>query len=157
MFPLLLNGCTLIPELEKSEFPAPPLYPDGLGYDPALMNESTAPLLSDIAWRNFFRNDSLKTLIAIELKKNRDLQTATLAIAEPLSAVSTFDDRVRAQANLVAATDEATRLSQLRYDTGVDNYLTVLGARRELYAVRQGIISLENAKIALYKAVGGDR
>lgn len=82
LFLLLLNGCTLTPELEKKEFPAPPLYPEGQGYDPALISESTAPVLSDIAWRNFFRDDALKALIAIGLKNNRDLRSATLAIAE---------------------------------------------------------------------------
>jgi outer membrane protein TolC len=47
----------------------------------------------------------------------------------------------------------------MRYDAGVENYLSVLDARRALYAARQGVIRQKaseiKAKISLYKAVGG--
>jgi multidrug efflux system outer membrane protein len=79
---VLLSGCTLIPGLSDPPSPVPPLYPTGEGYDPALMNEATAPKLSDIAWPNFFQNETVKTLIRVGLEKNRDLKTAALAIAE---------------------------------------------------------------------------
>ena len=78
----LLSGCTLIPGLEDPPSPAPPLYPTGDGYDPALMNKTTAPKLSDIAWPNFFRNATVQTLIRVGLQYNRDLKTAALTIAE---------------------------------------------------------------------------
>lgn len=110
--------------------------------------------------KNTLNLAEIRTDIAV-LDYENTIETAFREVADALSAVSTYDRRVRAQADLVAAAEDATRLSQLRYDTGIDNYLTVLDARRELYAARQGIISLKNdkinAKIALYKAVGGGR
>jgi multidrug efflux system outer membrane protein len=101
-----------------------------------------------------------------EIRKNmavldyeRAIETAFREVADALSAVSTLDDRVRAQADLVEATKAASRLSQMRYDAGVENYLSVLDARRALYAARQGVIRQKadeiKAKIALYRAVGG--
>lgn len=109
-----------------------------------------------------------KSLDVAEIRKNRavleyerTIEKAFREVADALSAVSTYDDQVKAQADLVAATESATRLSQLRYDAGVENYLTVLDARRQLYAARQALIrqkmSEMKARISLYKAVGGGR
>ena len=47
----------------------------------------------------------------------------------------------------------------MRYNQGVDSYLTRLDAQRSLFSARQSLIStrlalLEN-QVALYKAVGG--
>jgi multidrug efflux system outer membrane protein len=96
----------------------------------------------------------------IEIVNYEDtIQTAFREVMDALSAVSTFDDRVRAQENLVDATATATRLSNIRYQNGIENYLTVLDAKRELYRAEQGIIIQKaaemQAKINLYQALGG--
>jgi multidrug efflux system outer membrane protein len=95
------------------------------------------------------------------LDYERSIETAFREVADALSAVSTYDERVTAQADLVAATEAATRLSELRYNAGVESYLSVLDAKRQLYAARQEVIRQKaaglKAKISLYKAVGGGR
>lgn len=118
------------------------------------------PIFTGGRLKNSLDLAQIRTDIAV-LNYERTIETAFREVADALSEVSSYDDRVRAQTDLVTATEEATRISQLRYDTGVENYLTVLDARRELYAARQGAISLKDAqikaKIALYRAVGGGR
>jgi multidrug efflux system outer membrane protein len=55
--------------------------------------------------------------------------------------------------------EETYRLASARYDSGIDDYLTVLDAQRSLYAAQQGLILARLAKlnnaVALYKALGG--
>ena len=47
----------------------------------------------------------------------------------------------------------------LRYNKGIDSYLSVLDAQRSLYAAQQGLIALHLARLAnqvtLYKVLGG--
>ena len=66
---------------------------------------------------------------------------------------------MQAQTDLVTATREYYDLAQQRYDEGVDNYLIVLDARRELFAARQALLSYQlqhlNSEVALYRALGG--
>ena len=78
---------------------------------------------------------------------------------DSLAAVSTYVDRIAAQQDLINATENASDLSRLRFDTGVENYLSVLDAERALYSARQNYIQQKaaqiNAKIDLYRSVGG--
>ncbi|MNR46610.1 Toluene efflux pump outer membrane protein TtgF precursor [compost metagenome] len=50
-------------------------------------------------------------------------------------------------------------MARQRYDEGVDNYLAVLDAQRELFAAQQQLLSDRLAQlssdVALYKALGG--
>ena len=54
---------------------------------------------------------------------------------------------------------ETYRLSNSRYNMGIDSYLSVLDAQRSLYAAQQGLVSLHLAKLAnqvtLYAVLGG--
>ena len=87
------------------------------------------------------------------------IEVAFREVSDALSAVSTFDERVRAQSDLVAAATRRTELSTMRYDAGIENYLAVLDSKRELYTAQQNLILQKageiNSKITLYKAVGG--
>jgi len=60
---------------------------------------------------------------------------------------------------LVAAAEQAQRLSQARYDAGLDSFLTLLDARRTAYTARQSLVSTQLAQqsnqVALYKVLGG--
>ena len=64
-----------------------------------------------------------------------------------------------AQQSLVNATAEAYRLSNLRYEKGIDIYLNVLDAQRSLYIAREELIIIRLAKLAnqvqLYAVLGG--
>jgi multidrug efflux system outer membrane protein len=87
------------------------------------------------------------------------IQTAFREVSDALAARGTYGDQVKAQLDLVAATTDSLKLSQMRFSAGVDNYLPVLDAQRSLYAAEQVLLGLKQARLAqqatLYKALGG--
>jgi multidrug efflux system outer membrane protein len=87
------------------------------------------------------------------------IQSAFREVADALAVRGTVDQQVSAQQSLVNAVAETYRLSQSRYDKGIDNYLSVLDAQRSLYAAQQVLVSLRLAKLAntvrLYAVFGG--
>jgi outer membrane protein, multidrug efflux system len=87
------------------------------------------------------------------------IQTAFREVSDALSARGTYIDQRRAQQALVAADADAYRLAQMRFRSGVDNYLATLDAQRSLYAAQQGLVAVRQAELAnqvtLYKALGG--
>jgi multidrug efflux system outer membrane protein len=87
------------------------------------------------------------------------IQSAFRDAADALAARGTMDQQVEAQQSLVHAVAETYRLSNSRYDMGIDSYLSVLDAQRSLYAAQQGLVSLRLAELAsrvkLYAALGG--
>src|SRR5690554_2566114 len=89
----------------------------------------------------------------------QSIQNAFREVADGLAAQGTYVAQVQAQTDLVAATREYYDLAQQRYDEGIDNYLIVLDARRELFAARQALLSYQlqhlNSEVALYRALGG--
>lgn len=89
----------------------------------------------------------------------QSIQNAFREVADGLAAQGTYVAQVQAQTDLVTATREYYDLAQQRYDEGVDNYLIVLDARRELFAARQALLSYQlqhlNSEVALYRALGG--
>jgi multidrug efflux system outer membrane protein len=89
----------------------------------------------------------------------RTIQRAFREVADALAVSGTVDEQVAAQESLVHAVAETYRLSQVRYDKGIDSYLSVLDAQRSLYAAQQGLVSLHLARlasqVALYAALGG--
>lgn len=89
----------------------------------------------------------------------RTVQVAFREVADALAVRGTIRQRVEAQARLAAAAERAQRLSQARYDRGVDSYLTALDANRTLYGARQTLLAARLAeelnRVELYKALGG--
>lgn len=89
----------------------------------------------------------------------RAIQNAFREVADALAADSTVDEQVAAQQSLVNAVAETYRLATLRYDKGLDSYLSVLDAQRSLYVAQQVLVSLELAQLAsqvrLYAVLGG--
>jgi len=87
------------------------------------------------------------------------IQSAFRDVADALAMRGTVDQQARAQQSLVDAVAETYRLSNTRYNMGIDNYLSVLDAQRSLYAAQQGLVSLRLAKLSsqvrLYAALGG--
>ena len=87
------------------------------------------------------------------------IQSAFREVADALAIRGTVDQQVSAQQSLVHASAETYRLSNSRYDKGIDSYLSVLDAQRSLYAAQQGLVSLRLAKLAnqvdLYAVLGG--
>lgn len=87
------------------------------------------------------------------------IQTAFREVADGLAQRGTIDEQLEAQQSLTNATAESFRLSQARYDKGVDSYLTVLDSQRSLYTAQQNLIGVRLVRLAnlvtLYKVLGG--
>lgn len=87
------------------------------------------------------------------------IQIAFRDVADALAVYGTMDRRVESQRSLVDAVAATYRLSKIRYEKGIDSYLSVLDAQRSLYAAQQGFVSLRLAKLAnqvrLYAVLGG--
>jgi len=87
------------------------------------------------------------------------VQTAFREVADALATRATISDRVAAQERLVEAASATQRLTQARYDRGVDSYLSLLDAQRTLYSARQTLLAAQLARatnrVELYRALGG--
>ncbi|MCG2773239.1 MAG: TolC family protein [Desulfobacterales bacterium] len=87
------------------------------------------------------------------------IQAAFREVADALARRGTMGDQMKAQQSLVDATSKTYRLSNLRYEKGIDIYLNVLDAQRSLYNAQQGLIAIQLAKLAnrvkLYAVLGG--
>ncbi len=77
---LVLAGCSLAPKYERPAAPVPGVYP-GVGATQAV---SALPVSAsaDLGWRDFFRDEQLKALIAFALENNRDLRIAVGRVEE---------------------------------------------------------------------------
>ena len=87
------------------------------------------------------------------------IQTAFREVADALAAKGTIEEQLAAQQSLTEAVEVTYRLSNLRYEKGIDSFLGVLDAHRSLYAAQQGLISTRLAQLAarvnLYSVLGG--
>src|SRR5690606_936601 len=87
------------------------------------------------------------------------IQTAFREVADGLAAQETYTRQVRAQRSLLESSEDYYRLAERRYRAGVDNYLTLLDAQRQLYSVQQQLIADRLAQLTsevnLFKAMGG--
>jgi outer membrane protein, multidrug efflux system len=89
----------------------------------------------------------------------RAIQGAFREVADALARRGTLGDQLEAQQSLLEATEKTYRLSNARYEKGIDIYLNVLDAQRSLYAAQQGLIAIHLAKLSnqvrLYAVLGG--
>jgi multidrug efflux system outer membrane protein len=87
------------------------------------------------------------------------IQTAFREVADALAARGTLLQQLEAQRALVASASASYKLSEMRFHSGVDAYLTVLDSQRTLYSAQQGLVSVELTRlenlVSLYKALGG--
>jgi len=87
------------------------------------------------------------------------IQGAFREVADALAKQGTLGDQIEAQQSLLEASAKTYRLSNARYEKGIDIYLNVLDAQRSLYAAQQGLIAIRLAKLSnqvrLYAVLGG--
>lgn len=87
------------------------------------------------------------------------IQVAFREVSDELAARETLDEQLRAQRRLVAAAEKVYNVSQARYEAGIDSFLSVLDAQRELYTFQQQEIQIERQRLSnmvdLYKVLGG--
>ena len=114
-----------------------------------------------------FRAGALKaSLDYAEISRNQQvaqyegvIQNAFREVADGLEARETYVEQLNAQRALLEASEDYFRLADRRYSIGVDSYLTLLDAQRQLFEARQGVISDRLSQllseITLYRALGG--
>lgn len=89
----------------------------------------------------------------------RAIQTAFREVADALVVRSRVEERLDAQAKLVAAQQKRFDLTNARYRQGVDDYLAVLLAQQSLYEAQQNLLQFQAARlmnaVTLYRALGG--
>lgn len=112
--------------------------------------------------RTWFAYDVAKIEKELSIAQyEKAIQAAFREVADILAEKGMIRHRQAAQAALVEALEVTYRLSEARYNKGVDSYLSVLDAQRSLYSAQQGLILLRLAEInnrfLLYKALGGNR
>jgi multidrug efflux system outer membrane protein len=87
------------------------------------------------------------------------IQSAFWEVSDSLSLRTRLMEEQTAQQSLVNTLEETYRLSEARYKTGIDNYLSVLVAQRSLYAAQQTLVILRLSRLSslvtLYKVLGG--
>jgi multidrug efflux system outer membrane protein len=89
----------------------------------------------------------------------KSLQSAFKEVDDALAARGTLDDQLAAQRALLEDSSESYRLAEMRFRTGVDSFLPVLDAQRQLYSAQLGVVGLQLLRLqnmaTLYKALGG--
>ncbi len=89
----------------------------------------------------------------------KTVQTAFKEVSDALALTASLEEQVKAQGSLVAASGKSYELSTLRYENGVDSYLTKLDSQRSYADSRQALIAARLSRLAntltLYKALGG--
>lgn len=87
------------------------------------------------------------------------IQTAFRETADALAQRGTAARQIAAQEDLVKSATAALQLSQVRYQKGVDTYLSLLDAQRTLYAAQQTLITARMNRatnlVTLYRVLGG--
>lgn len=89
----------------------------------------------------------------------KTIQTAFREVADGLAARGTYDDQIKSLERYVFSQSRSLELSDLRYRSGVDSYLSVLTAQTNLYTAQQLLITarMERATnlVDLYRELGG--
>lgn len=89
----------------------------------------------------------------------RAIQVAFREVADALAERATLDEELDARQMLLAAARESHRLSEARYEAGVDSFLVLLDAQRTLYGAEQELIATRLAeaanRVTVYKVLGG--
>jgi outer membrane protein TolC len=89
----------------------------------------------------------------------RAIQAAFRDVADALAGRATLAEQRAAQARLVQAEGERTRLAELRWRGGVASHLEWLDAQRSLLAARQALVQVDLLlalnRVAMYRVLGG--
>ena len=87
------------------------------------------------------------------------IQSAFRDVADVLATLGTIDKQVTAQEEYVAAVKRTYELANYRYESEIDNYLSLLDAQRSLHSSEQSLVMLVREKFAsqidLYTVLGG--
>ena len=110
--------------------------------------------------RNAANLDAAQVRKRIEIARyERAIQIAFREVADALAARSAYDDQLEAQTARVAAEQRRYDISDQRYRAGIESYLSVLDAQRDLYVAQNQLIEVRLGRLTnladLYRALGG--
>jgi multidrug efflux system outer membrane protein len=115
------------------------------------------PIFDPRAWSALTVTKTDQKIAVAQYEKT--IQIAFKEVADSLAVKGTIEDQLNSQKSLVDAQAESYRLAKTRYLKGIDNYLVVIDAQRNLYSSQQGLVLIELAKFAnqanLYAVLGG--
>lgn len=87
------------------------------------------------------------------------IQIAFREVADGLIAHQSYAEQAKALDRLLDASNDSAKIAQMRFENGIDGYLSVLDAQRSQYEaqIAQATIKLERLRtqVTLYKALGG--
>jgi multidrug efflux system outer membrane protein len=121
---------------------------------------------ANLAWSPFDLGQIRARIRGSEARAQQSLvsfeNAVTLALEEVEGAFSSFTRSAQREDRLAVAArnaQEAGRLSRLRYEAGVTDFLSVLDAERELLSQRDQLIQAQvgtaTALVAVYRSLGG--
>lgn len=117
----------------------------------------TAPIFDARTWAAYRVSKTDRKIALTQYEKA--IQSAFREVADTLAIQGTIDQQLNAQQALVAAVTDTYRLSEIRYNQGLDSYLGVLNAQISRISAEQGLITLRLTKFAnrvrLYTVLGG--
>lgn len=75
---LTLSGCSMVPDFMRPDLPTTAEWPTGVAYEDAQNTVSTESesLLAEVGWKDFFKDETLRSLVETSLTNNRDLRMA---------------------------------------------------------------------------------
>jgi multidrug efflux system outer membrane protein len=78
----LVAGCSTAPKYVRPALPAPAVVTAGLAAGPESPSAGNIAQPADVAWRDFFTDERLRSVIALSLEQNRDLRIAMANVAQ---------------------------------------------------------------------------
>ncbi|MFB3778167.1 MAG: efflux transporter outer membrane subunit [Bryobacteraceae bacterium] len=120
--------------------------------------QATLPIFDSGARKANYKAAQVDRDLAVA-EYEKAIQSAFREVSDSLSLRARLMEQQEAQQALVNTLEETYRLSEARYKSGIDSYLSVLVAQRSLYGAQQGLVSLRLARLSnlvtLYKVLGG--
>jgi len=115
------------------------------------------PLFDARTWSGLRATQVQREIAVAQYEKA--IQSAFREVADALAQRGTVGDQFAAQEALVEATAATYRLSETRFEHGIDSYLAVLDAQRTLYGAQHGLVAVRLGRltnlVALYRVLGG--
>ena len=88
------------------------------------------------------------------------IQTAFQETADALARQGTIADQLRANTNFQTAAATTLRLTNARYQGGIDTFLSSLDAQRSYYSAQRTLVATQltdaTNRVTLYRVIGGD-
>lgn len=117
------------------------------------------PIFDARVWSAYDVSKADRDIAVAQYEKT--IQSAFRDVANALAVKGTVNQQIAAQESLVGALAEAYRLAEMRYNRGIDSYLSVLDAQRSLYGAQQGMIGLQLSQVSnlvsMYSVLGGGK